>query len=95
MHHEDGSFQQYIALDADYLTVLPDDVDPAVMGPVLCAGLTAYKVCLDAVFVIECLIADVLKAVLNANVRPGSWLVVVGAGGGLGHLAGIIIASPG
>lgn len=44
LHHEDGSFQQYIALDADYLTVLPDDVDPKVMGPVLCAGLTTYKV---------------------------------------------------
>ncbi|KAJ5759228.1 Polyketide synthase enoylreductase [Penicillium odoratum] len=69
LHHEDGSFQQYIALDADYLTVLPDDIDPKVMGPVLCAGLTAYK------------------AVLNANLRPGNWLVVVGAGGGLGHLA--------
>lgn len=45
LHHEDGSFQEYITLDADYLTILPDDVDPTVMGPVLCAGLTAYKVC--------------------------------------------------
>lgn len=45
LHDEDGSFQEYIALDADYLTVLPDDVDPKVMGPVLCAGVTAYKVC--------------------------------------------------
>jgi propanol-preferring alcohol dehydrogenase len=44
LHHEDGSFQEYIALDADYLTILPDDIDPAVVGPVLCAGLTAYKV---------------------------------------------------
>ncbi|OJI95883.1 hypothetical protein ASPVEDRAFT_122024 [Aspergillus versicolor CBS 583.65] len=69
LHHEDGSFQEYIALDADYLTVLPDDVDPVVMGPVLCAGLTAYK------------------AVLNTQIQPGNWLVVVGAGGGLGHLA--------
>ncbi|PLB55604.1 alcohol dehydrogenase [Aspergillus steynii IBT 23096] len=67
--HEDGSFQEYIALDADYLTILPDDIDPKVMGPVLCAGVTAYK------------------AVLNANIRAGNWLVVVGAGGGLGHLA--------
>ncbi|KAJ0426497.1 chaperonin 10-like protein [Aspergillus carlsbadensis] len=58
LHHEDGSFQQYIALDADYLTILPDDVDPK-------AG----------------------SAVLGANIRPGSWLVVVRAGGGLGHLA--------
>ena len=49
LHHEDGSFQEYIALDADYLTVLPDDVDPKVMGPVLCAGVTAYKVCLFCV----------------------------------------------
>ncbi|KAL2870804.1 chaperonin 10-like protein [Aspergillus lucknowensis] len=69
LHHEDGSFQQYIALDADYLTILPDDIDPKVIGPVLCAGLTAYK------------------AVLGANIRAGDWLVVVGAGGGLGHLA--------
>lgn len=50
LHHEDGSFQEYIALDADYLTVLPGDVDPKVMGPVLCAGLTAYKVCLHGIF---------------------------------------------
>lgn len=53
LHHEDGSFQEYIALDADYLTVLPDDVDPVVMGPVLCAGLTAYKVCLHSVEGVE------------------------------------------
>ena len=44
LHHEPGSFQEYIVLDASYLAVLPDDVDPSVMGPVLCAGLTAYKV---------------------------------------------------
>lgn len=44
LNHEDGSFQEYIALDADYLTILPDDIDPKVMGPVLCAGVTAYKV---------------------------------------------------
>ena len=44
LHHEDGAFQQYIALDADYLTILPPDVDPVVIGPVLCAGLTAYSV---------------------------------------------------
>ncbi|KAB2571065.1 hypothetical protein BFW01_g3904 [Lasiodiplodia theobromae] len=69
LHHEDGSFQEYIALDAGYLTLLPDDIDPAIMGPVLCAGLTSYK------------------AVKNANVKAGDSVVVVGAGGGLGHLA--------
>ena len=44
LHHEDGSFQQYVALDADYLTILPGDVPTDLIGPVFCAGLTALKV---------------------------------------------------
>ncbi|KAK8217570.1 hypothetical protein M8818_001328 [Zalaria obscura] len=43
LHHEDGAFQEYVSLDAGYLTILPRDADPVVMGPVLCAGVTAYK----------------------------------------------------
>ena len=31
--HEDGSFQEYCLLDAKYLAVLPDDVDPSIQGP--------------------------------------------------------------
>lgn len=27
----------------------------------------------------------------NANIAPGQWLVVVGAGGGLGHFAGKLL----
>lgn len=49
LFHEDGSFQQYVALDADYLTILPDDVPLHSIGPVLCAGLTAYKVIFTAI----------------------------------------------
>lgn len=44
LHHEDGSFQQYCVLDTKYLTTLPQDIDPTVVGPALCAGVTAYKV---------------------------------------------------
>ncbi|KAK5096117.1 hypothetical protein LTS08_007723 [Lithohypha guttulata] len=69
LHHEDGSFQEYCVLDRNYLTPLSPDIDPVVVGPVLCAGVTAYK------------------AVKNAGLSPGQWLVVVGAGGGLGHFA--------
>ncbi|KAI7376642.1 hypothetical protein KC336_g19733, partial [Hortaea werneckii] len=69
LHHEDGAFQEYIVLDAGYLTLLPADTDPILAAPTLCAGLTAYK------------------AVLNADVKVGDWLVVVGAGGGLGQYA--------
>jgi alcohol dehydrogenase, propanol-preferring len=56
-------------LDAKYVAVLPDDVDPSIQGPVLCAGVTAYK------------------AVLNANIKKGQYMVVLGARGGLGHFA--------
>lgn len=69
LHHEDGSFQEYCVLDTKYLTLLPADIDLSVVGPVLCAGVTAYK------------------AVKNAGLSTGQWLVVVGAGGGLGHFA--------
>ena len=47
LHHEDGAFQEYIVLDAGALSLLPDDIDPKVMGPVLCAGTTAYNVCYE------------------------------------------------
>ena len=66
LHHEDGAFQEYVCLDAGYLTLLPPNADPVLTAPTLCAGLTAYK------------------AVSNANPQVGDWLVVVGAGGGLG-----------
>ena len=48
LHHEDGAFQEYIALDAGYITILPQDVDPVLAAPTLCAGLTAYKAVLNA-----------------------------------------------
>lgn len=40
LHHEDGAFQEYCALDAGYLTLLPEGVDPVTAAPTLCAGLT-------------------------------------------------------
>ncbi|KAK4579945.1 hypothetical protein LTR86_000147 [Recurvomyces mirabilis] len=69
LHHEDGAFQEYVCLDAGYLTLLPGDVDPVLAAPTLCAGLTAWK------------------AVRNAGVKVGEWVIVVGAGGGLGQYA--------
>ncbi|ETI23972.1 hypothetical protein G647_05779 [Cladophialophora carrionii CBS 160.54] len=48
LHHEDGSFQQYCVLDTKFLTELPQDIDPKVVGPALCAGVTAYKAVTNA-----------------------------------------------
>jgi len=42
---------------------------------------------LDDAAPILCAGVTVYKAIKEANVRPGEWLVIPGAGGGLGHLA--------
>lgn len=44
LHHHDGCFQEYIKLDATYLTLLPDNVHIIMTGPGLCVGLTLYRV---------------------------------------------------
>lgn len=39
----DGSFGQYMLVDARYAPVVPEGVDLAAVGPILCAGVTVYK----------------------------------------------------
>ncbi|WP_251150764.1 alcohol dehydrogenase AdhP [Cellulosimicrobium sp. Marseille-Q4280] len=39
----DGSFGQYMLVDARYCPVVPDGVDESAVGPILCAGVTVYK----------------------------------------------------
>ncbi len=39
----DGSFGQYMLVDARFAARLPEDVDPIEVAPILCAGVTVYK----------------------------------------------------
>ncbi|WP_418276837.1 alcohol dehydrogenase AdhP [Isoptericola jiangsuensis] len=39
----DGSFGQYMLVDARYAPLIPDGVDLAAAAPILCAGVTVYK----------------------------------------------------
>lgn len=39
----DGSFGQYMLVDAKYAAVLPEGADPVEVAPILCAGVTVYK----------------------------------------------------
>lgn len=39
----DGSFGEYMIVDATYAALLPKDVNVAEVAPVLCAGVTVYK----------------------------------------------------
>ncbi|WP_460627069.1 alcohol dehydrogenase AdhP [Intrasporangium mesophilum] len=39
----DGSFGQYMLVDAKYAAIIPEGADPVEVAPVLCAGVTVYK----------------------------------------------------
>ncbi|KAL1996105.1 hypothetical protein VTN49DRAFT_428 [Thermomyces lanuginosus] len=65
-----GTFQQYIAAPADFVSPIPDNLDPAATAPLLCAGVTMI---------------GALKKLDNLC-KKGDSVVIVGAGGGLGHL---------
>ncbi|PXA82271.1 alcohol dehydrogenase AdhP [Auritidibacter sp. NML120779] len=39
----DGSFGEYMLVDARYAAVIPDGADPYEVAPLLCAGVTVYK----------------------------------------------------
>ncbi|KAH6880729.1 hypothetical protein B0T10DRAFT_446404, partial [Thelonectria olida] len=70
MEHN-GTYQEYIAVFASYLVLLPDapTIGDALFAPVLCGGVTAYK------------------ALKKSGAGKGDWVAIAGAGGGLGSFA--------
>ena len=62
-----------MCLDAGYLTLLPDDVDPIATAPTLCAGLTAYKAVKNS----EVRVGDWM-AVVGAGGGLGQYAVQIG-----------------
>lgn len=43
----DGGLGQYVTVPVTGVCPAPDDVDPAELAPLLCAGLTVYSTCHD------------------------------------------------
>lgn len=74
-----GTFQQYVLSPANYVTPIPEGLDPAAAAPMLCAGVTVYSA---------------LRKAVAMGAEAGTQIAIVGAGGGLGHLA-VQIASRG
>ncbi|OJI99239.1 hypothetical protein ASPVEDRAFT_125961, partial [Aspergillus versicolor CBS 583.65] len=64
----DGTLAGFTVVPFDYISMLPEGLEDAVLAPVMCGGVTAYK------------------ALKLANVVPGAWVVLLGAGGGVGSL---------
>jgi propanol-preferring alcohol dehydrogenase len=67
--------QQYVIADARFLTLIPEGVADEVAAPLLCAGLTMVGA----------------LGRLDNDVHPGDIVVILGSGGGLGHI-GVQIA---
>lgn len=71
-----GTLQQFVVADSRHLTEVPDTLTGEIAAPLLCAGLT------------------MMGAIgqLPEDVVAGDWLVIIGSGGGLGHI-GVQIAA--
>ncbi|KAF9892657.1 hypothetical protein FE257_001059 [Aspergillus nanangensis] len=65
-----GTFQQYVAVSSTFVHMLPDELDASLATPLLC-GKSGVTM---------------LSAIRKANLKPNGWLLLPGAGGGLGHL---------
>lgn len=59
-------------MDARWTTHLPDGVSLLAAAPLTCAGRTIWR--------------GVQQAIQKADLRKGSWIAIVGSGGGLGHM---------
>ncbi|KAK4140677.1 chaperonin 10-like protein [Dichotomopilus funicola] len=70
-----GTFQQYTLAKAAHVTRIPDD------------DAEGRKLDLAALAPVLCAGVTVYKALKESGARPGQWVVVVGAGGGLGSMA--------
>ncbi|GLB21863.1 hypothetical protein AtubIFM61612_002413 [Aspergillus tubingensis] len=62
--------REYVVSPANFVSLIPEDLNPEAVAPLLCAGLTMY----GALSKVEKLY------------EKGDWVVIMGAGGGLGHL---------
>ncbi|KAB8070576.1 amino acid permease-domain-containing protein [Aspergillus leporis] len=63
--------QEYVVAPADFVSIIPEALKPEAVAPLLCAGLTMY---------------GALNK-LHKFCEKGGWVVIMGAGGGLGHFA--------
>ncbi|KAJ5465286.1 uncharacterized protein N7458_000972 [Penicillium daleae] len=70
--HHPGSFQQYVVSPARYTSPIPPEVSDVEAGPMLCGGVT--------------ILLRIGIPNQTSKLSPGQWVVIFGAGGGLGHL---------
>ena len=78
---------QQLTARHSYVTLIPDQLESADAAPMLCAGVTVYGTCNWFKYWPRggLLIWSTLKAALRrSGAKSGQWVVIAGAGGGLG-----------
>lgn len=87
----DGSFQQYAVSYTRHLTPIPEGLPLEVAAPSesLFEHFSANAELTSLPFSPKVLCAGVTvwKAIKQSNTKPGDYILIAGAGGGLGHLA--------
>jgi propanol-preferring alcohol dehydrogenase len=71
--HVPGTFAEYVKVHQNCAIKIPDGVRDEWAGPIACGGGTSY--------------GAVRKLVSVARLPQGKWVAIVGAAGGLGHMA--------
>ena len=84
----DGCWAEYTLVDSKYLLRMPEDLDPVLAAPVLCGGKCQVRLLNppNTISQLSILGTTVYRALRTADLSPGQWVAIVGAGGGLGHL---------
>lgn len=71
--HVSGTFAEYTKVHERVAIKIPDGVKDEEAGPIACGGGTSY--------------GAIRKLITEARLPPGKWVAIIGAAGGLGHMA--------
>jgi propanol-preferring alcohol dehydrogenase len=84
----EGTFQQYVTTSGRYASKIPDGVSDEEAGPVRFIPVSNLLLRLPlTIYQIMCGGVTAYTALKRSAVKPGQWVVLPGAGGGLGHFA--------
>ena len=70
---------------ANYTTRIPPGIPDAQVGPLVCAGVTMYRALQVRNVWCQSIFNPLMPSQLS-RVAKDQWVVIIGAGGGLGHL---------
>lgn len=83
----DGTFSHYLVSYVHSVTPIPDGISSEAAASILCAVCAFDSPFLPSLIGLLHQGLTVYRALKYSETTPGDWVVIPGAGGGLGHLA--------